>query len=101
MKGDLMTGEEFLALSDERDVWLRRVVAAWRAGRAAGHTAGYDAGYADGVEARKHAGQDALEAYRVLARRWELRGERRTGRTFGRPHRDDFPGRAAVKARSA
>jgi hypothetical protein len=37
---------ELLALSDERDMWLRRVLGAWRDGWAVGQDAGWRHGYA-------------------------------------------------------
>jgi hypothetical protein len=45
----MMTGEEFLALSDERDMWMRWVGQAWRDGHLAGREDGYRDGYAQAV----------------------------------------------------
>jgi phosphosulfolactate phosphohydrolase-like enzyme len=86
-----------LALSDERDQWERRLLAAERAGwQAAGraHADGYHAGYIDGLLRRKHLEHDAVEAAKLYARRWTLRGEQRTRETFGEPHPGDYQGRA-------
>ena len=44
---------ELLALSDERDLWLRRVYDAWRDG--------YQAGHADGVRPAGSAGPGSLK----------------------------------------
>jgi hypothetical protein len=82
-----------LVLSDERDVWLRRLLAAYHEGYARGREDGYQAGYVTGVLARKHADRDVYEGLQLEARRWELRGEQRTRATFGRPHPDDHQGR--------
>lgn len=88
-----------LELSDERDQWERRLLAAeraaWQAAERA-HADDYHVGYIDGLLRRKHLEHDAVEAGKVYARRWELRGEPRTRETFGRPHRDDFTGRGAA-----
>jgi hypothetical protein len=41
--------ELLLALSDERDLWLRRVLGAWRDGYRAGFAAGAEVGYGRAV----------------------------------------------------
>lgn len=77
-----------LALSDERDVWMARVLAAGRDGYERGRRDGYDSGYADGVEARKHAQHQFADALALHLRRWDgLRAD------FGKPRPGDFPGR--------
>ncbi len=82
-----------LELSDLLDGQLRQRLAAYREGYQHGREEGYDAGYDDGIAERKRAQQDIVEALRVHARRWELRGEPRARETFGRPHPGDYPGR--------
>jgi hypothetical protein len=40
---------------------------------------------------------DQLRGVREIeVRRWTVRGEPRTRATFGQPHKDDYPGRAAA-----
>jgi len=84
-----------LELSDERDLYLRMRLAAfregWRAAEAA-HADDYSRGYHDGVLRRKHAEHEAVEALRLYLCRWELRGGRRTRATFAEPHPADFTG---------
>ena len=82
-----------LELSDLLDGQLRQRLAAYREGYEDGHDAGYDQGYEDGIAERKRAQQDMLEALKVHARRWVLRGEPRARETFGRPHPGDFKGK--------
>lgn len=77
-----------LALSDERDLWLSRVLRSWRDGYRAGHRDGYDAGYVDGIEARKHAQHLFADALAVHLARWDG-----LQRDFGKPRPGDFPGR--------
>ena len=92
---------DFLARSDERDMWLRRLDDTWRDGWAACAAAlsnQYERGFADGVMAHKHAQHDAARLTETEARRWTLRGEPRTRETFGLPHPDDFPGRGRAAA---
>lgn len=97
-----MTADELLKLSDERDQWERWLLDAARAA--------YEAGYADG-RADERAEADRAWASRprqrvrdgdaladVEARRWELRGERRTRETFGRPHPADYKGQRQESA---
>jgi hypothetical protein len=88
-----------LELSDERDQWHDLILAAYRDGyRVAegAHAGDYGRGYADGVLDRKHAQHDLVEAATVYSRRWELRGEPRTRKTFGQPHPEDFTGKGAA-----
>ncbi len=85
-----------LALSDERDLWSRRILDAERRGYQRGRADGYDAGYTDGILGRKRARHQAVEALDVYLRRWKLRGETRTRSTFGQPHPADYPGRGAA-----
>lgn len=92
-----------LELSDERDLYLRMRLAAFREGwRAAelAHADDYSRGYADGLMRRKHAEHEAVEALRLYLRRWELRGHARTRRTFSDPHPDDFTGGAEAVERT-
>jgi hypothetical protein len=86
--------EALLVTADERDSWLRRVLAAelaaWRAG--------YDAGRADERRAADRAwsarpplkANDGPDLAELEALRWELRGEARTRETFGLPHPGDY-----------
>jgi hypothetical protein len=86
----------WLALSDERDRQLEYRQQAWRDGwRACGiaHADDYEQGYADGLARRKRREHETVAALQLYLRRWELRGERRTRRTFGDPNPDDFQGR--------
>ncbi len=76
-----------LALSDERDKWLRRVLASWRDGHRAGYEAGYDRGYVDGVLARKHAQHLLVDVIGRHLARWD--GLRRD---FGKPRPGDYTG---------
>ncbi len=82
-----------LALSDERDTWTRRLLAAWQQGYAAGAAGQFDAGYAAAiadVKAAEHALPDYLNGLRdTEERRWALRGETRTRATFADPHHAD------------
>ncbi len=78
---------EVLALSDERDTWLERVYASWRAGYRAGRGDGYDRGYVDGVEARKRAEHALVDAVTLHLARWD--GLRRD---FGKPRPGDYTG---------
>jgi hypothetical protein len=85
-----------LGRSDERTHYERRLLNNWRAGYEAAelaHADDYDRGYADGILGRKHAEHLVVDAARLFARRWELRGEARIRETFGRPHPADFAGR--------
>jgi hypothetical protein len=81
---------EVLALSGERDLWLRRVLDASREGYRRGYSDGYDRGYADGAAARKHAQHALADAVALNLRRWD--GLRRD---FGKPRPGDYHGRGA------
>jgi hypothetical protein len=77
-----------LALSDERDLWLRRVLAAWRDGHRDGYRRGYDRGYLDGIKARKHAEHLLVDVIGAHLARWDgLRAD------FGKPRPGDYTGR--------
>lgn len=94
---------ELFERSDERDGYLKRILAAWREGYLRGHGDGYAAGRADEAAERDAAwrelagpvahGEPFAETER---RRWRLRGEPRTRATFGRPHPDDHQGNDAA-----
>jgi len=87
--------DALVQLSDERDTYLKRILGAWADGyRAcqAHHGDQYEQGFADGVMALKRAQHDAHRLVELDARRWELRGEKRGRRDFGRPHKEDFGG---------
>jgi hypothetical protein len=90
-----------LALSDERDTWQRRLLAAEIRGYDRGHRDGYRCGYAQaeaGMDRRWHEHADPIarsDPRLLLARRWSLRGEPRTRQTFGQAHPDDYRGDAA------
>jgi hypothetical protein len=74
-----------LDLSDERDLWFRRVHASWREG--------YEAALSDAVvESLLRIFPDAEPE----TRRWELRGEPRTRSSFAQPHPEDFTGKGAA-----
>lgn len=93
-----MNRAEVLALSDERDTHLARLLAA--------EQAAYRAGYADGF---RDAGEELFAAYRALppvviegeslaeleARRWGPGGREH----FGDPRPGDYPGAAFTRAR--
>jgi len=93
-----------LALSDERDLWFRRLLAAaWD---------GYRRGLADGIDlGRRLEGAERDAAWNRIARpvarggrshaelerrRWAVRGEARTRETFSQPHPGDFTGQGAA-----
>lgn len=97
-----MTASDLLALSGERDTWLRRLLAAERGAYRAGYAAGRDderrdadRAWAARPAARAAYGPSLAE---VEAARWQLRGEQRTRATFGSPHQADFTGRAGSEA---
>jgi hypothetical protein len=88
--------EALLVTSGERDLWLRRLLAAelaaWRAGYAAGRADERRAGdraWSARAPLKVSDGPDLAE---LEALRWELRGEPRTRETFGLPHPDDYMG---------
>jgi hypothetical protein len=81
-----------LALSAERDLCLRRILAAWRAGYRAGELAradDYGRGLHDGALARKRAEHGLVELVRLELARWGPGGREH----FADPRPDDFPGR--------
>jgi hypothetical protein len=87
-----------LALSDERDLWLRWVLAAWREGYAAGRDSMADAvttAYIDGLLRRKGIEHDHIRALTGGTDRvdlWEDQ-QRRTWGPGGREHfADPRPG---------
>lgn len=88
-----------LALSDERDIWLRRLLDAerdaYRAGHDQGHAAGYAAGYEQAVRDWKvTAGLlPGGPAYAELERRRYGPGGRER---FADPRPGDFPGVAGL-----
>ncbi|MGH3220227.1 MAG: hypothetical protein ACRDPY_16245 [Streptosporangiaceae bacterium] len=80
-----------LDLSDERDLWLRRVLAAWREGYAAAAArldAEYEHGFTDGVLAVKRAQHGIVRDLRQHLRTWDGRRA-----DFGKPRPGDYPGR--------
>lgn len=84
--------------SDELDKQLRLRLAAFREGYAAGesaHADDYERGFADGVLSLKRAQHDAYRLVDLDAKRWELRGEKRSRTSFSQPHPGDYPGGAA------
>lgn len=88
--------EALLVTADERDLWLRRLLAtelaAWRAGYAAGRAderRAVDRAWSARAPLKVSDSPDLAE---LEALRWELRGEPRTRETFGLPHPDDYPG---------
>jgi hypothetical protein len=75
------------------------------------YQAGVEAGLARVIDADEEAWRVAAGRVRVMAaspsrdeveaRRWSVRGEQRTRETFGRPHRDDYPGSAQERRAAA
>jgi hypothetical protein len=89
-----------IVLSDERDTWLARIDDVARSEYARGRRGGYERGRRDEAAematswnkiarpiARGGPSFDELER-----RRWTLRGESRTRRSFSQPHPADFAG---------
>jgi hypothetical protein len=92
---------ELLALSDERDSWMRRLLSAGRDS--------YRRGLADGIDlGRRLEAAERDAAWNAIARpaarggptfaelerkRWAVRDSARTRETFGLPHPDDYKGR--------
>ena len=92
---------ELLALSDERDTWMRRLLSAGRDS--------YRRGLADGIAlGRRLEAAERDAAWKAIARpaarggpshaelerkRFTVRGEPRTREAFGLPHPDDYKGR--------
>lgn len=97
-----MTGPSaLLELSDERDLWLRRVLAAEVRGYDRGREAGYAEGRRDEAAARdedwaalaRPVARGGLSHAELERRRWKLRGEERTRQSFAEVHPDDGPAR--------
>jgi hypothetical protein len=81
---------DLIALSDERDLELRRRLEAWREGwRAAEAHLGeqYEAGYVDGLLARKRIQHAGVRQLQLETLRWD--GPRED---FGRPRPGDYAG---------
>jgi hypothetical protein len=71
-----------LERSDERDAFLRRILAAWRGGFRAGelaHASDYERGFHDGAMALKRAEHDLVEMARLDIARWGPRGREHFG----------------------
>ncbi|HEY5360301.1 MAG TPA: hypothetical protein VIJ82_21885 [Streptosporangiaceae bacterium] len=92
----------WLAVSDERDRYLKRILAAWREGWLSGHAAGYAAGYATAEEdmaAAWHEIADPVSRGRDLkAEGWERRIAAATAeeRDAAREHWREFFRQAAA-----
>jgi hypothetical protein len=91
-----VTRDELLELSDERELWLTRLLDAERAAYMLGYADGRadeacdaDRAWAAVPVQRVRSGQALAE---LEVRRWELRGDARTRETFGNPHPDDYTG---------
>ena len=81
------------ALSDERTLWLRRLLDAERAAERRGYERGISDGYAQcaaDVKAAEHAIATGIRRACGPDDRWQLRGEPRTRETFAGPHPDDY-----------
>ena len=92
-----MTDEEFLALSDERQLWHQRITDAWHAGLAHGeaiHAGDYARGYTTAITEMKAADRNLVRALATHATIWAVRGQQRTRHTFAQPHPSDYPGSA-------
>lgn len=91
-----MTRDEVLELSDERDLWMRRLAAEYRLGYATGHADGVEAGRrAEGAERDRAWNLVAAPIARggithaeLQARRWGPGGRDR----FGDPRPGDYMG---------
>lgn len=91
---------ELLDRSNERDLYTTRIGRAYREGWAAGRAAGYAAGrQAEAAERDREwnriarpIARSSTSAAELEAKRWTVRGERRTRETFGQPHPGDYPG---------
>jgi hypothetical protein len=91
-----------VALSDEREQWLTRLLDAERAS----YVTGYTDGYGDRMHAESRAWSllprqelpESLSLDELEARRSVLRGEQRTPATFAAPHAADFPGANGQRA---
>lgn len=98
---DLAYVQAVLDLSDERDLWMRRVSQAWRDGWLAGMAAGYRAGFSQAVTEWKvtaggmtHLGGESFAE--VECRRYGPGGRA----SFGRSRPGDFKGRAEERKAS-
>jgi hypothetical protein len=94
---------EVLALSDERDAWLRRLDGEHRGAFRLGYALGVEIGRRQVLDEEAEARRAAIRMVRdagrlseVERRRWTVRGEARTRATFGEPHPADYPGRGAA-----
>ena len=95
-----------IALSDERDLWHLRVLAAWRDGYAAGHESMADqvnTAYIDGLLAYKRIQHDYVRALTGGTNRVDLWADQQArtwgpgGREhFADPRPGDYPGRAVA-----
>jgi hypothetical protein len=89
-----MMPTQLLELSDERDMWLSRVLEAeWRAYERGAESASseYDRGFADGVLAVKAALHGAVTDLRQHLKMWDGRRE-----DFGKPRPGDYQGRGGM-----
>ena len=80
-----------IALSDERDLWERRIEQAYRDGYRAAeidHSEDYQKGVVDGALLRKRYQHDIVEAAEVDALRWGPEGREH----YGDPRPGDFTG---------
>ena len=89
---------ELLALSDERDSWMRRLLTAERDSYRRGLADGIVLGRRlEGLERDRAWAEIARPVARIdpafMSRRWTVRGEPRTREAFGRTHPGDFKGR--------
>jgi hypothetical protein len=102
--GDVLGPENAFAVSDERDLWTRRLLDAERGAWLGGVAEGWKAAL-EYVHRARHddfapiarlmlamCGNVSPPLAELEALRWELRGERRTRETFGDPHPDDYTG---------
>jgi len=101
-----------LGLSNERDLYLRRILAAYRDGYAAARDVAYSQGFIAGVASIKRQIRNEVDDLRTETARWHVccracrrtpAGKRacvrgdcrdchvRTRETFGLPHPDDYP----------
>ena len=81
------------ALSDERTLWLHRLLDAEVAAERRGYERGIGDGYAQcaaEVKAAEHAIATGIRRACGPDDRWQLRGEPRTRETFAEPHPDDY-----------
>lgn len=87
---------ELVEVSDGRDQWEQRLLAACRAAYLAGHADGRAAERleADQAWAARPAriARDGLALEDLERHRWTVRGDSRTRDTFGQPHPDDYQG---------